>query len=159
MSPTIRPAVPDDVPALCPLFELLDEMHRLERPDLFQVPDGPRRDPADVLAWIAGPDSTVLVADGGGDGLLGLATLFTRTVQAGGVKRARRFVELDNLVVHPGARRRGIARRLLDASRAWAQAQGVGTLEVSVWTFNRDAVAFYQAAGFAPQVLRLSRSV
>ena len=32
--------------------------------------------------------------------------------------------------------------------RSWAEEQGFGRVELNMWEFNRDALAFYEAAGF-----------
>ncbi|MFE0753940.1 GNAT family N-acetyltransferase [Inquilinus sp. NPDC058860] len=156
--PLIRPARPDEHPALCVLFAELDRFHREVRPDVFVEPDGPARSPELVAGLIAGPGSTILVAEDGG-ALAGLATLVERTIPANPVRPERRIVEIDNLVVMPGHRRRGIAGLLLRHAEAWARDRGVGTLELGVWEFNAGAVACYEAAGFTPTIRRLGKAV
>lgn len=61
--PIVRPATLHDYPALCALFEELDEFHRQRRPDFFRRFDGPARTWEQVGQWLAGPGSTVLVAE------------------------------------------------------------------------------------------------
>ena len=62
----IRPAASGDFKRLAKLFDELDEFHRRGRPDLFVKPQGPAREPGEIEALIAGPDSTILVAEGFG---------------------------------------------------------------------------------------------
>jgi GNAT superfamily N-acetyltransferase len=154
----IRPARSDEHPALCVLFAELDRFHREIRPDVFAEPEGPARSPELVAGLIAGPDSTILVADNHG-ALAGLATLAEKTIPANPVRPERRIAEIDNLVVLPGHRRRGIAGLLLRHAEDWACGRGIGTLELGVWEFNTGAVACYEAAGFAPTTRRLSKAV
>jgi GNAT superfamily N-acetyltransferase len=154
----IRPARPDEHAALCVLFAELDRFHRELRPDIFVEPEGPARSPELVAGLIAGPDSTVLVADDDGT-LAGLATLIERTIPANPVRPERRIAEIDNLVVMPSHRRRGIAGLLLRHAEDWARGRGVASLELGVWDFNAGAVACYEAAGFAPTTRRLCRAV
>jgi ribosomal protein S18 acetylase RimI-like enzyme len=78
-----------------------------------------------------------------------------RLAAVSSVRDARRFAEIDNLVVRDGARRSGVARSLVTASSAWAQSRDVRSLEVVVWSFNVAAVAFYREIGFAPATERL----
>ena len=104
---------------------------------------------------IGGPDSTILVAAERGAPLLGLATVIVKHAAASSVRDARSFAEIDNLVVREGARRRGVARALVDASIAWAQGRNVRSLEVSVWRFNVGAADFYREIGFEPATERL----
>jgi GNAT superfamily N-acetyltransferase len=55
------------------------------------------------------------------------------------------IIELEDLFVDPGWRRRGIATALVNRIADVLQAQGAGRLEV---TANPHALEFYRAAGF-----------
>jgi diamine N-acetyltransferase len=160
MSPSIsiRPAVQADIPSLVPLFEVLDEHHRIALPEVFRKPAGARREES-WLDWImAGPDRAILVAEGIDREIIGLVVLILRSVPAIVVRDARRFVEIDQLVVGAGARGSGVGRSLIDASKAWAQKQGISQLEVSAWSFNVEAVEFYRKLGFHRIVERFATS-
>ncbi|KGM34321.1 GNAT family N-acetyltransferase [Inquilinus limosus] len=154
----IRPARPEEHAALCVLFAELDRFHREARPDVFVAPEGPARSPELIAGLIAGPDSAILVADDGA-ALAGLATLVEKTIPANPVRPERRIAEIDNLVVMPGHRRRGVAGLLLRRAEDWARGRSLASLELAVWEFNAGAVACYEAAGFAPTIRRLSKPV
>ena len=51
-------------------------------------------------------------------------------------------------------RRRGIGRKLLDASVAWARAAGVEKLELHVFPWNEPAIRLYEDFGFEREGLR-----
>ena len=69
------------------------------------------------------------------------------------VRDERRLVEIDEIVVRPDRRRRGVAT-------AWAREQpGVVSVELNVWEFNDEARAFYEARGFETLVRRMGRSL
>lgn len=57
--------------------------------------------------------------------------------------------EILTLAVRPEARRRGVARRLLQAALAEARARGAATMFLEVSVANAAARALYAAAGFA----------
>lgn len=57
---------------------------------------------------------------------------------------------IDDLYVRPGARRRGLARALLERLIAHARAQGVQALHVEVAPTNAAAQALYAALGLRP---------
>lgn len=156
---TIRSASASDYAALEALFAALDEHHRLARPDVFQEPVGPRREASLLDALIAGPDSAILAAQSESGDLLGLAVLIVKTIPAAGVHRARRYVELENLIVRADARRQGVGRRLIAQSRLWAKSRNASALEVAVWSFNREALALYREAGFHPTLQRLAMTL
>ena len=49
----------------------------------------------------------------------------------------------------PTHRRRGIARRLVDAVTAWARSRDVAVMRLMVTSNNAAAIAFYEQLGFA----------
>jgi GNAT superfamily N-acetyltransferase len=156
LSLSIRPAFPSDIAAIIPLFEELDEHHRLSLPTVFRKPDGPRREQS-WLDWIiAGPEQAILVAEG--PEIIGLVVLIVRSVAAISVRDARRFVEIDQLVVTGAARRRGAGRSLIDASKAWGRARGISNLEVTAWSVNVETIEFYREVGFHPTIERFAMS-
>jgi GNAT superfamily N-acetyltransferase len=150
----IRQATMDDYDALVALFEELDEFHRLARPDLFRCFDGPARTREQIGQWLAGPGSTVLVAEIDRE-VVGLAVLMTRPAPGFAGAVPHKLIELDNLVVRTGLRSRGIGRCLVEATVDWSRGQGASHVGVAVHAFNRDARRFYERAGFAPSIDRL----
>lgn len=60
-----------------------------------------------------------------------------------------------NMYVSPGARCRGIGRRLFDACLAGARDRGVRTVSLRA---TDDGRALYEQAGFAPEAAWMSRS-
>lgn len=154
----IRTARPGDYDSLVALFDELDEFHRRARPDFFRPFDGPARTREQIAGWLAGPGSTVLVAEDDGE-LVGLALLWTRPPSAFAGAVPRTVIELDNLVVRADRRSRRIGHRLLEAVVAWSREQGATHVEVGVHAFNRDARRFYTTFGFAPSIDRLMTPV
>ncbi len=61
---------------------------------------------------------------------------------------------VTNVAVHPGARRRGIARRLLVALLTDAIGRGVRDVTLEVRASNEPALSLYRTFGFAPEGVR-----
>jgi ribosomal protein S18 acetylase RimI-like enzyme len=61
---------------------------------------------------------------------------------------AFRVCNLSHLSVHPDARRKGVARRLIAAIVAEAEKRGFARIELDVWSFNHDARAAFRQLGF-----------
>jgi ribosomal protein S18 acetylase RimI-like enzyme len=158
LSVSIRPAVPADIGTLALLFEALDEHHRLALPEVFRKPVGPRREPSWLDGIMAGKDCTILVAEAPDHKIVGLIVLIARSVSANGVREAKQFVEIDQLVVGAAARRLGVGRSLIDAAKRWAREHGTPKLEVSAWSFNLDTIEFYRRLGFQRTVERFAIS-
>lgn len=154
----IRPALPSDISDLIPLFEELDEYHRLALPAVFRRPVGARREQSWLDWLIGGPDQAILIAEGPRADIVGLVVLIARSVAANSVRDARQFVEIDQLVVASAARRRGVGRTLIEASKAWGRARGISNLEVSAWSVNAETIKFYRLIGFSPTIERFAMS-
>lgn len=57
-------------------------------------------------------------------------------------------MQIQDLAVAPGSRRRGLGRALLDRAVAEAQAEGVSSATLEVRESNSEARGFYHALGF-----------
>jgi GNAT superfamily N-acetyltransferase len=150
----IRQATMGDYDSLVALFDELDEFHRQARPDVFRRFEGPARTREQIERWLAGPGSTVLVAESGQD-VIGLAVLLTRPPATFAGAVPHKVIELDNLVVRADRRSQRIGRQLLEATVAWTRGQGASHVAVAVHAFNRDARRFYENFGFLPSIDRL----
>jgi len=61
--------------------------------------------------------------------------------------RARPTLFLEDLFVHPKARRRGIATAMMARLRALAEERGCGRFEWFVLDWNKDAQVLYEGIG------------
>lgn len=61
---------------------------------------------------------------------------------------AEKFCRISEFGVDAALRRRGAASAMIDFCRTEAKKRKLERLEPDVWSFNRDAVRFYEAAGF-----------
>jgi ribosomal-protein-alanine N-acetyltransferase len=57
--------------------------------------------------------------------------------------------EITDVGVRADARRRGIARQLVEAALEWVRASGVERVEIQVASGNAEGQAFWRALGFA----------
>lgn len=60
-----------------------------------------------------------------------------------------RCVTIWSVFTEPALRRRGIARALISAAAEWADAKDADRIDLSVWSFNEEALALYRKLGFA----------
>ena len=95
---------------------------------------------------VARGDDATVVAEAG-DELLGVLVLSFRT---GG-----RGLRIYSLGVHPRARRRGVARVLMDYAIRYAELNQLEVMRLEVRADNRAAIELYRAFGFQP-VARLA---
>jgi ribosomal protein S18 acetylase RimI-like enzyme len=92
-------------------------------------------------------ESTLWVAGDELGSLVGFAQLFP---MFSSVALGRTFV-LNDLFVAPGARRRGVARALLNAAAEWGRENQAVRITLSTQTTNAAARALYASLGWALQ--------
>ena len=154
--PTIRTARPGDYADLSRLMHKLDELHRERLPWMFQTPDRQPRSEAFFANLLNRDDSAVFVADV--SHIVGVALGFMRTAPEFPVFIRQRWGVLDNLVVDPEWRRRGIGRLLAQSVEKWAVGLGAPWVELNVYEFNAEGRRFYEALGYLPLATRLRKA-
>jgi GNAT superfamily N-acetyltransferase len=152
---TIREATTADYEGLCALFAEADALHREGAPHVFQEAEGPARERSYVDGLIADPMAGLFVAQVGRR-LGGAVCVFLRESPPVPIMVPRRYAVIDMLVVSAPLRRQGIGRALMERAHAWAASQGVDTVELHVWEFNREALAFYHALGYRTASRKMS---
>jgi len=151
---TIRRAELGDVLQLVEMNALVQEAHVAAEPGVFRpgLPDA-------VAAWFAaGLDSGSVrawVAVGAAE-LAGYVTVLVQERDEHVFCYARAWWEVDQLCVRPESRRRGVARRLLQAVAAEVEQADAGQLQLSTWSFNASALEAWRHLGFVPQTTRFA---
>ena len=60
----------------------------------------------------------------------------------------RDFMDVDEFCVDKEHRRQGVASEMIAFIRNYAKEKGFHRIELNMWEFNQDALAFYEAVGF-----------
>lgn len=61
---------------------------------------------------------------------------------------ARDFLDIDEFCVDVHYRRQGIATRMIQYIQDYAKNEGFDRIELNMWEFNQEALAFYESIGF-----------
>ncbi len=131
----VRRARPDDGPRIVELDRELARFEKLPPPDDAEA--------AGILAWIFDSkrlEAFVAEIDGSIEGI----ALFYEGL---GTFRAKPFLYLEDLVVSPEARSRGVGEALMAQLASEVIARGALRLEWTVLDWNTDAMRFYERLG------------
>lgn len=147
---SIRPAKSADATRISELYEELDEVHRLNHPNLYRT-EKFIRDPAEFEAALNDSKIGLLVAEtlDASPTVVGLVHVVEVETPDGKILAPRRFGLVDGLIVAASHRKAGVGSELLLAAEDWARARGLNALEVTVWAFNGAAQRLYDQHGFA----------
>jgi len=132
----IRPARPEDVPAIHAMIRALAEYEKLEHLCVAT--------PADLDAALFGPRpaaEALIACRNGAPAAFALFFLNYSTFLG------RRGLWLEDLFVLPAHRRQGCANALLKALARIARERGCGRFEWSVLDWNTSAIDFYRTLG------------
>lgn len=142
---TIRPARSSDLPAALALWIALHREHEAQDDRYRLSDDATSRWSADFRTWTrSATDRVWLGLDAGAVGLL-----TAHVYEPAPVFAPVRMLWVDDLYVAPGARRAGLAARLLDAARQWGHEVGATELRAGVLATNAAGRAFWSRHGAA----------
>ena len=139
LSPYVREARAEDVPALLPL------MRELARFEDYLEDFAVDEEQLTARAFAPEPQCRIFVAETS-DRLLGYAVIQELTF----TYDLRPTVRLKELYVAPDARSQGLGEQLLAAVARWAKTRGAGRLKWDVLAGNQKAERFYQRLGGQP---------
>ena len=144
---TARFAREEDLPRVNELRRQVNDLHVAGRPETFKP--GFCDELRDYLFTIwKDPNQKIVVAEIEGK-VCGFAILNHINKPENPFMFERDFLDIDEFGVDENSRRQGAASEMIRFIRDWAKEQGLSRLELNMWTFNRGALAFYEAAGFS----------
>ena len=125
----------------------VNDLHAAGRPDLFR-PEFSRELQDFIRVIWDDPGKKILVAEQAGT-VCGYAVLHLVHKPESPSKLERDYLDIDEFGVDEAFRRQGAATAMIDFIRAYAKEQGFRRIELNMWEFNRDALAFHEAVGFS----------
>jgi ribosomal protein S18 acetylase RimI-like enzyme len=155
-SPITRPATRADLPRLGRLGALLvEEYHELNPQRFIRTRD---RTPADYALFLVSqlekPDVIVLVADDNGD-VIGYSYGTVEGYDYMSLRGPAGVVQ--EVVVDPEFRNRGVGRLLLDATLAALESRGVPRVVLTTAEGSEPARRLFTRAGFRPTMIEMTR--
>jgi len=154
----VRKATLDDYDELCALIAEVDELHRSNLPQRFREPEGPTREWEYFRSVITDESVGFFVAEDDGE-LVGFVHVVVRDSRDFPILVPRRYAFVDSIAVREELRGTGIGRVLMERAHEWATSMGARAteMELNVFEFNEDAVAFYRKLGYRTICREMSR--
>lgn len=147
----IRAADIDDLDRLTELLLALQDHVEGANPTLWQMTGQGRQNlKGQIRGRLTAQDARALVAEHPEQGVVGM--IFGRVVVNNRYTPAQAG-QIDQAFVHPNHRRRGVGALLAAGICRFFAEQGVEDLTLRYALGNDEAVAFWQALGFAPRIV------
>jgi ribosomal protein S18 acetylase RimI-like enzyme len=155
---SIRKATTEDYISLCELIDEVDDLHRGNLPYLFQKPNGPIRE-QDYYSGLITDENVGLFVAVSGQRLVGFVHAVIMESPTISVFLPRRHANVENIGVKSGFQKHGIGRMLMDMVHEWAVPKGAASIELNVYEFNKNAIAFYERLGYKILSRKMSKTV
>lgn len=124
----------------------VNALHVAGKPEVFK-PGFPEELRNYIYAIHKDPEQFITVAVKDGT-ICGFAVLHHINRPENPFMKERDFLDIDEFCVDEAFRRQGIASEMIRFIREFAKEKGFHRIELNMWEFNQDALAFYEAAGF-----------
>lgn len=155
MNLKIREAIIDDYNSICRLTLEVYKLHLKNRPDVYLDVDNPLQveyykellNSSDVKVFVVeDTDSRVITAN---------AVVRIMKTQNLPIFAQKKFAFIDEFCVKSNYRRNGIGKLLFNYIEDYARKEGALSLQLVVWEFNKDAIAFYENLGMTTRNKRM----
>ena len=147
MNITIRRADSKDYEIFNQMFGLLNDLHAVEHPGIFQSVPGQIFSRETFAELLANPRSAVLIAEYDGQPA-GFVQLILRDTYEVPVMTPRTYAVVDSLYVHNELRQLGLGEMLMMSGEEWALENGADSLVLNVYDFNTAARGLYGKLGY-----------
>ena len=156
---TIRPATPEDEPALTVIQHSSAIHHATIDPDRWQA--GSLEDAAVARRYghAQSQRSEGLVAVTPDGTIVGMVELWLKRPRGPAGARIPRVKADLGLAVAPEWRGRGVGTALLAAAEAWARAQGAERMVLDLDVHNEGALRLYQRVGYEVEALSMDKPI
>ena len=142
----IRVASENDLDSVNELRKQVNELHAAGKPEVFkpEFSQGMR----DFIYQIWNDPEQVIIVAEMDSAICGYAVLHHIIRPENPAKWEQDFLDIDEFGVDEACRRQGIATEMIAFIREFAANRGYSRIELNMWEFNKEALAFYEAVGF-----------
>lgn len=143
----VRFAAKEELGRVNELRKQVNDLHVSGRPDVFK-PGFSRELQELVYRIYDDPEQKIVVVELDG-AICGYAVLHHIRRPATTFMLERDYLDIDEIGVDAAHRRQGAGSAMIGFIRSFAAESGFSRIELNMWEFNREALAFYEAVGFS----------
>lgn len=143
---SVRLAKENELERINELRRQVNQLHVKGRPETFK-PGFPAELREYIRAVWNDPEQDIAVAEREGV-ICGFAVLHHINRPQTPYMFERDYLDIDEFCVDERFRRQGVASEMIEFIKGFAKGKGYNRIELNMWEFNKDALAFYEAAGF-----------
>lgn len=151
---TIRKAVFGDNEKLRPLLEQIALLHYKRRPDLFRS-TAPCYSADNFEEKLNDSDQYIYIAESDNHKVIGYIFGMVIHYRNHPVYRDFDCFYIDNFCVDENRRSQGVGKMLLEKCSEQAKKLNCHHIDLGVWEFNADAIAFYKSCGMKAKAYKM----
>lgn len=134
------------------LVRQIHELHLSNRPDIYNDGESFPKECFEKVLSDVNNLNYVYVENKKIVGVLNATLQYTNPLP---IIKPRTYYFIENLVVDKNHRRKGIAKKLFNYLTLKAKENNIDSIELNVWSFNTEAIKFYESMGMNIKNIRM----
>lgn len=152
----IREITEEDFEGIKKLVFQVHKLHLKNRPDIYNDID-----PFDRknFEFIMHNDNTLALVCEREIEVIGFCVVTLRNPSENHLLKARNVAFVEDLCVDEQCRKMGVGKALMEEMERQAKAKGADAMELTVWSFNDNAVKFYENLGMSHRSITMEKQL
>ncbi|MCK4918742.1 MAG: GNAT family N-acetyltransferase [Candidatus Pacebacteria bacterium] len=155
MKINVLKAKKEDYQSFLKIFKESEVKHRLGIPWRYKKPTSETFLKKDFEKMLKDKDCKFFLAKKEKE-LVGYIIIYKKETPKTIILKPRKIIFINDLSVKKGQKRIGIGSLLMKKAESWAKENKINEIELNVFSFNEEAINFYEKGGYKPytQVMR-----
>lgn len=153
----VRNVKKEDKDGVTKILLQMQELHRKNREDIFRKVT--KKDIEEEFKGLLENNEKIIVAVDEEDKVRGLAQVSIREIKNRVNMKECKIMYIQKIGVDDKFRRKGIGKLLIEEVKKEAKKFGCSRIELSCWSFNIDAIKFYEECGMSVQRLNMEMKI
>lgn len=146
-----------DYPEIAQLMQTVHQIHSSGRPDIYKEASKIYTEEK-FKEDLVNPMLLFLTARIAGKAV-GICQVKLSPIPEGTVSKGRERAYVEAVCVRKDWRKKGLAKKLLQRAEEEARKKGIHQLELTVWSFNQEALEFYRNYGMKCQRMIMEKEI